>query len=349
MKHPGGHLLLPLLVFLTILSCNGQAVNLGVFAPSRLEYISGQDGVSSIPFDEDMTLWTFADTIPNLQHTGNKGRENFVMLQNSLAWTEKITSSNVAGIKFNYYMENGNVAQFIKNTKEEDPLHYRLWALDGVRAGNTVYVYYALVHVPQFSKYLEFSVKYIGLAVWEVPPGWKPADGFKFRRTGPLFPEGYPFFGAAAMMKDGYVYLAGHSKKDGAFPVSFARARAEHIADLKSYEYLDSTGEWTADFGRCGYFFGDVAGECSLSFNDYRGKYEMFYAGMFSGEIKNIAFSDFSLIQKADRRTIYRPPLPEKGKMWAYSAKEIFRERNRNFLIYIDPASYQPVLLEYKQ
>ena len=192
-----------ILVFLLAVftCCGGNAVNRGIFAPSRLDHIKGQDGVSSIPFDENTTLWTFADTIIPINEKDKSAPDGYTMISNSLAWTEKITPSNVSSVKFSYYTENGRVSQFIKNSRRENPLHHRLWALDGLRIGNRVYVYYAHIFVPDHTKFLEFTVKYIGLAVWDVPHNWSPGAGFDFRRTGILFPEGSPFFGAAAMIR----------------------------------------------------------------------------------------------------------------------------------------------------
>lgn len=330
-----------------LLCCGGGTANRGVFAPSRLDYIRGQDGVSSIVFDDNTTLWTFADTIIPLP--GGKEKNECTMISNSIAWTERITPGNVSSIKFTYHTENGIVAQFIKNTKREDPLHHRLWALDGLRIGSRVYVYYAHIFVPDHTKFLDFTVKYIGLAVWDIPDNWKPGDGFDFKRTGILFPGGSPFFGAAAMTRDGYIYLAGHSKRGEAHPLSFARVKTGRVSDFRSYEFLDRDGKWTADLKKCGYFIGDVAGECSLSYNEYYGVFDLFYARMFTGETVHISFKSFSHLPSADGRVIYTPAPHEKGKMWPYSGKEIFSSGKTTYLIYIDPEIYQPILVEYNR
>ncbi|NLV66500.1 MAG: DUF4185 domain-containing protein [Spirochaetes bacterium] len=340
-----------ILVFLLAVftCCGGNAVNRGIFAPSRLDHIKGQDGVSSIPFDENTTLWTFADTIIPINEKDKSAPDGYTMISNSLAWTEKITPSNVSSVKFSYYTENGRVSQFIKNSRRENPLHHRLWALDGLRIGNRVYVYYAHIFVPDHTKFLEFTVKYIGLAVWDVPHNWSPGAGFDFRRTGILFPEGSPFFGAAAMIRDGYVYLAGHSKRGDAHPLSFARVKSEKIGDFKAYEFLDAAGCWNSDLQQCGYFFGDVAGECSLAYSEYYGAFDLFYARMFTGETVHVSFGSFSSIPGAQGRVIYRPAPHEKGKMWPYSGKEIFSSGKTTYLIYIDPEIYQPILVEYNR
>jgi len=343
-----------LLMAVLFCSCGERAENRGIFAPSRLNYVKGQDGVSSIPFDNNTTLWTFADTIIPLDGKektaqGSQG-DQYTMISNSLAWTEKVTAENVTHIQFSYHKESGKVAQFIKNRRGENPLRHRFWALDGVRIGDRVYVYYAHIYVPDPVKFLEFSVKYIGLAVWDIPADWKPGNGFRFMRIGALFPEGYPFFGAAAMIRDGYLYTAGHSKRDGAgFPLSFARVKTCDIENPGSYEYLDGQGRWTGDFRECAYFFNDVSGECSLSYNSCDRVYDVFYARVFTGETLHVTFRDFSSINSMKSRVIYSPPLPREGGMWAYSAKEIFSEGCRTFLIYIDPDKYQPVLLELER
>ncbi len=151
------------------------------------------------------------------------------------------------------------------------------------------------------------------------------------------------------MVKDGYVYVAGHSTKGESHPLSFARVKTEKIDDFKSYEYLAGDGSWSRDFSGCAYFFGDVCGEASLSFNDSSNEYEVFYARMFTGEVVRAGFAEFRDVGRCAVSSVYHPPLPEKGKMWAYSAKEIFREGDTNYLIYIDPDFYQPILLEYRR
>jgi len=350
--------LISLLFIFNLPSCarKPEAVEHGIFAPSRLESVIGQDGVCSINFSDDITIWTFADTITG-RWKSDKGRAEADkndaaadgMISNSIAWSEKITDKNYKNIKLDFYKENGRTVQFIKNRKDENPLHHRLWALDGFRYGNKVYVYYLHVFIPDHTKFLEFDVLYTGLARWDIPPGWEPGGRMDFRRLGPLFVKGSPFFGAAVLMRDGYLYLAGHFKKSSVeFPLSFARVRVNDAENYKAYRYLSLNGEWIDDIKSAGAFFGDVSGECSLSYNEYLKEYIIIYSKIFTGDIISVRFKDFSKLAVARKETVCRVRKADARGMWPYSGKEIFSSGGSIFLIYIDPERYQPLLVELK-
>ena len=346
-----------LVILLFPLSCanNPVAVEHGIFAVSRLESIIGQDGVCSIDFGDNITLWTFGDTI-----TGNwkndKGRiesdqnEAVIdgMLSNSLAWSENITENNYKDIQFYFYKKNGRVKQFIENNNNEDPLRHRLWALDGFRYKDRVYVFYAHIFVPDYREFLKFEVLYTGIARWDIPQGWEIGDEFDFKRLGILFEKGEPSFGAAAMIKDNYIYLAGHFQKgEKEFPISIARANIDDAEKRSSYSFLSSEGEWVSDIKEAGNFIGDVSGECSLSFNEYLKEYIIIYSKAFTGDLAIVRFKEFKKFPKSKSLTVHKNNiLIESNKLWPYSGKEVFSLNNRIFAIYIDPVKYQPILVE---
>ena len=341
-----------------LLACGRRTkiIEHGLFAPSRLESVIGQDGVCSINFNKEITFWTFADTITG-KWKCDKGRqladknEAVIdgMLSNSLAWSQKITAENVTSIKLNFYRENGRVSQFIKNRSGEDPRKHRFWALDGFRSGNRLYVYYLHVFVPDHMKPLGFEVLYTGIARWDIPDKWTPGDKINFRRLGPFFNRGMPYFGAAVMVKDGYVYLAGHFKKnDSVFPLSFAKVQECKVEDPGAYSFLSKTGNWTRDIKDRGEFFGDISGECSLAFNDYLKEYIIIYSKVFTGDVCLVRFKNFKDLTSAGTEIMYRVRREKTSGMWSYSAKEIFSAGQSLFLIYIDPDRYQPILLEIK-
>jgi len=347
-----------LLPVITITSCAGHpgVVAHRIFAPSRLESVIGQDGVCSIKFSDQVTLWTFADTITG-RWKSEKGRlgadKNEAvmdgMLSNSIAWSEKPTENNYRDIRLNFYKENGKTAQFIKNRKDENPLNHRFWALDGFRCGNKVYVYYLHVYVPDSANFLDFEVLYVGLARWDIPGGWKPGDAINFRRLGPLFGKGKPFFGAAVMERDGYIFLAGHFKKGAAeFPLSIARVKADDVENSKAYSFLSGDGEWVSEIKSAGAFLGDVSGECSLSYNDYLKEYIIIYSKSFTGDIASVRFKDFARLPFAEKKILFKVSRHENSAMWPYSGKEIFSSGRNIFLIYIDPVRYQPLLVELR-
>ena len=347
-----------LIVFLIPLSCTNdpRIVEHGIFAKDRLESVIGQDGVCSIYFDDDITLWTFADTI-TVTWKNDKGRaesdqkEAVIdgMISNSIAWSEKITEENYRDIHFSFHKnkKTGRVKQFIEHNKNEDPMKHRLWALDGFRYKDKVYVFYLHIFVPDHMEFLKFDVLYTGIARWDIPQGWKPGDDFNFKRLGMLFDAGAPYFGAAAMIKDGHIYLVGHFKKDGKFPISIARANINDVENRASYSFLSSTGEWVDDINEAGDFIGDVSGECSLSYNEYLKEYIIIYSKTFTGDLAIVRFKEFKKFPKAKSSVVYKPNMKvEDYKLWPYSGKEIFSSNNRIYAIYIDPVKYQPILVE---
>jgi len=136
-----------MLCVLLVTGCSDKVTvtECGIFAPSRLHYVKGQDGVTPVDFDAQHTMWTFGDTIT---HEG--------MIANSLAFTNKVDASNIRELPFHYYTENGEIVPFIRNDKHEDPSRDRLWAFDGIRINNTVYVYYVHVYIHDPLKPLSF-------------------------------------------------------------------------------------------------------------------------------------------------------------------------------------------------
>jgi len=345
------------IILLLALSCTNHptAVEHGIFAPSRLDSVIGQDGVCSIDFDDNITLWTFGDTITGTWksdkgriETDNSDAVIDGMLPNSIAWTEKISVNNYKDISFSFYKKNGKVKQFIKYNKDEDPLKHRLWALDGFRYKDRVYVFYVHIYVPDHTQFLNFEVLYTGIARWDIPEGWKAGDDFNFKRLGILFEKGEPCFGAAVLTKDDYIYLAGHSKKgEKEFPVAIARVHVGDVEDRGSYSFLSSEGEWVPDITKCGSFIGDVTGECSLSYNDYLKEYIIIYSKTFTGDLAMVRFKEFKKLPKSKSLTVYKNNrLIEANKLWPYSGKEIFSANNKIFAIYIDPMKYQPILVE---
>ncbi len=350
-------LVLTLLLFI-LSSCthNPEVIEYGIFAPSRLDTVVGQDGVCSIKFSDEITLWTFADTITG-RWKSEKGRivgdknDAFMdgMLSNSIAWSDRITEENYRDIKFNFYKKNDKPAEFIKYNKNENPNKHRFWALDGFRIGSKVYVYYLHVYVPDHTKFLDFEVLYVGLARWDIPQGWKPGDKIDFRRLGPVFGKGTPFFGAAVMERDGYIYLAGHFKKSNLeFPLSVARVKSGDIEISSAYRFLSQNGEWVSGIKNAGSFIGDVSGECSLSFNDYLKEYVIIYSKVFTGEVSMVRFKNFGELASAEKTVIHKVKKSGPTAMWPYSGKEIFSSGRSLFLIYIDPQRYQPLLVEVR-
>ena len=312
----------------------------GVFAPSRLLSVKGQDGVSSIPFSEKMYLWTFGDTIIG------RGNGTETMLANSLAFTPAPSAGNIRDLEFSYYTEKGRITPFIKNTADEDPSRHRLWALDGIRLGNTVYVYYLHIIVHS-KKALDFSLDSVGLARWDIPAGWKVGDPVRFIRRENLFPGSGPAFGASVMRKDGFLYITGqYSDGKGSSPVKIARVPEDRISSAAAYGYLTTDGRWSDKCTDAAGFAGDVAGECSLSYNMHLGGYFLLYCRIFSRDIVMLRFDEFSSLSHAKKAVLLSNMDSNVNNLWYYSGKEIYSEKNSLYMIYINSREYQPHLVE---
>ncbi len=329
----------------------------GLFGQSRKVFVLGQDGVSPVEFDQQTTMWTFGDTILGSWKGEVSAASTFSertvvrgMICNSLAFTPRISAANITALPFVFHTEKGAVAQFIRHARGENPLRIRLWAMDGIRLGDAVYVYYTFIRILDPKKVMDMRVEATGIARWDVPAGWKPGGRVEFKRLAHVF-NGVPVaFGACVMRKDGYLYTVGqYAGKDSTLPVKIARVREESIESGKEYEFLASDGSWTGAMdGACG-FLGDVMGECSLSYNDHLGKYVILYCRQWAGEMVMVTFRDFSELGNAVKRVVYAmPPLPPQKResmAFYYSAKEVHSEGRDIYSIYINPLEYQPYLV----
>lgn len=305
----------------------------GIFAPSRLQFVKGQDGCTPIDFDEHTTMWTFGDTIT---HEG--------MIANSLAFTEKINAHNVTTLQFDYYRENGKMAQFIKNTADEDTTRDRLWAFDGIRIGNTVYVYYVHVYIQDPSKPLSFTLKESSLAYWDVPAGWKVGRAIHFNRKKNMFVGNVPAFGASVLQHNDYVYVAGHISEQSKSSLVIARVRKEYILQKNSYEYMGDSN-WVKSIHDAIRFYGDVAGECSLEYSETMRSFCIVYCQLFTGNIVMCMAKTIEALPQAKKEIIYTPPQLKSTNMMYYSAKAIAHEKNNWFIVYMNPLDYQPYLV----
>jgi len=339
--------------------CGAQknAEPLGLFGPSRLRHVLGQDGVAPVPFDEGLTLWTFGDTIlgdwkGDVSASATFSERAMVkgMLHNSLAFTGALSEAAIGDPGFTFYREKGAVVPFLKNLPGEDPGRIRIWALDGIRLGDSVHVYYLKIRVDDPGKAMAFTPMGTGLAVWRVPAGWRKGDAVAFRRSDGLFRGDEPAFGGSVIEKDGYLYITGQqSTKDFKSYARIARVPVNEIASRRAYRFLAPGGAWTDDLGKSLALFGDVAGECTLSYNLEHRCFLIVYSKLWKGELALVKFRDFRELDAPLIRTVFTPPpLPEKdGKQehFYYSGKEIYSSGGRVYAIYINPRDYQPYLV----
>ncbi len=340
-------------IFFSIFCCGGVE-ELGILGESRKLQVLGQDGVTPIPFSDSITLWTFGDTILGtwkkdapVSATVEKSADITGMIPNSLAFTEAATAENINNLKFIFLKKDDEVCQFIKYKKGEDPKAVRLWAADGIRICNRLYVYYIIVKSDKNILPSPFAMKGIGIASWDIPDNWQIDDDVDFKRLPNVFPSNYPAFGVTVLEKDNFIYTAGQFiAKDKTSPIKIARTKITEIESGKSYSFLTQGGGWVKDIEKAGYFLGDVMGECSLSYNEYLNKYVIIYCQLWTGKIIMVTFSDFSELKDTKKQIVYEPPALIQKDKWYYSGKEIFSGGRSIYTIYINPVEYQPYLLK---
>ncbi len=347
-----------LCAIMIVFSCadRDRVEELGIFSPDRLKSIAGQDGCTPIEYTGGM-LWTFGDTILgtwtreiSVNSTFEKDARMEGMLSNSCAMTEKATSENVNSLHFIFHRKNGRVAQCIPHLPGEDPARVRLWPVDGIVYGGTIYVYYMKIGVIQNSALaMPFVFMGMGLAEYAPPGGIPGADSMEFRRTAMLFGPGEPTFGDSVILRDGYLYCIGHGNdRQGAQAAYVCRVRPDDIAMRGKYEFIGKDGMWHARFNPADGFFMDIMGELSLSYHDAIHRYVIVYASR-DGSIKTCSFRVFGELGRASSKTVYRPPslpvIKSRPIMFYYSAKEIFKDTQSIYAIYINPAVYQPILI----
>ena len=344
------------LLLVMFCGCGPSVENLGVFAPSRKESVLGQDGVTPIEFDDRILFWTFGDTLlgtwkkdVSVNATFSGKADVTGMISNSLAFTTRITRRGIGNLHFRFHREDGQVAPFIKNMRGERPEIDRLWAVDGIRIGPRLYVYYLHVKITAPGKPMGFRLHQVGLSRWDIPAGWEPGGEVDFRRLPGLFPGDYPAFGACVLRHGRYLYLTGqYAGKDRTSPVKIARVPVEEIENPRAYRFLGPWGRWVDKTRDAVPLLGDVAGECSLSYNGELKCFVMHYCQLGTGRIIMVLFRYFSELPGAQKRVVYTPPVltGKDGKsLFYYSAKEIAAFERTVYTIYMNPAEYQPYLL----
>jgi hypothetical protein len=347
-----------IILILLLCHCSQRVENLGVFGESRNRDVLGQDGVTPIPFNDEITMWTFGDTIlgswkeaVSVYATFEERINQEEMISNSLAFTPRITTENITRLDFTFYKRNSRVVQFIDYKRGENPKFDRLWALDGIRLKDALYVFYLRIRIVKSGDPFGFALRAVGLARWNIQPEWDVGDAVAFVRLPDLFPREHPAFGAAVIERDGYLYTVGQytNEREGS-PIKVARVPVERIERAEEYAFLTRDGRWVRNVADAAPFLGDVMGECSLAYNRYLRQYVIVYCQVWTGKIIMVSFREFAELSRAVKRVIFTmPALTIKGReAWYYSGKEIFSRGSMLYAIVINPAEYQPALLKIR-
>jgi len=352
---------LPVLLFTVIAAgaAFGETVNEGIFAPSRLTSVLGQDGVTPIPVvfkdGEKKYLWTFGDTLlgtwkgpvvttATLNFTGAADMAS--MPCNTLALSDAPTETNYKDLLFKFYMGSSTASEFIKYDQTENPFKNRLWADNGIQTAGGVYVFYMDVELTKENA-IGFKFNGTGLAKAEVPENAEIAK-FNFERVKGFYAKDL-LLGDGVAEADGYIYILGRiaKKGDGSLnALCAARVKPELIEDFSAYEFLSQEGTWQKK--EKGAFFDDISGEASLVYDSGANLFRIVYLSGITQEIKLVEFSTFKeFAQGPDTKSVYKPE-PKKDILY-YSAKEIFHSKDTVYLIYIDPSIYQPILVKHSK
>ncbi|MCX7678365.1 MAG: DUF4185 domain-containing protein [Spirochaetes bacterium] len=338
--------------------CSPRVEPMGLFAPSRLNHVIGQDGVAPIPFRENLLLWSFGDTIIGKWKNDiltYEFREKAIveeMLPNSLGFTTHITKDSIANLKFEYYREDGKIVPFLRLAPGENPYRIRLWALDGIRLQNRVYVFYVKIRIDEPGKPFAFTSLGTGVARWDVPHEWKKGMRVHFKRKDGIFSSNEPVFGGSVFEKDGFLFITGQKTHNDFKSYGYiARVPKEYIDDRSKYEFFSTEKTWTSDLQRALPLFGDVAGEWTLSYNHALNAYIGVYCRFGKNEIALAKFSDFNELVSSPAKTVYNLPdldTKRESHQFYYSAKEVYSNGNEIYVIYINPIEYQPYLVRIR-
>jgi hypothetical protein len=361
-KRRGGYTtspLLPLFLLLLLVPLPGcgqdpcRVENLGLFVHPDSDDIIGLDGCASIQLDDRTMLWTFGDTIIGRfrkKITAMSAFEDSAvmkgMLSNSIALTGIPDDATIQDLRFKFFRIKGSPGEFLLRQRK-DRHRDRIWPVDGIRIGNVVYLYYMAIRIEPGSG-IPFRPTGTGIASWKLPD--VPAGGHSpdFVPLKMLFGGGDPVFGDSVIRRSGWILLTGHRAAGGRVNAYIARVPDRAITERQRYQFLKADGGWSPDIAGAGGFFGDVAGEPTLSYNERLGCYVMLYCGL-NGQIKSVTCSGIEELPRLVPRTIYTPPpLPEiksRSFLFYYSGKEIFSTDTSVYAIYINPAIYQPTLI----
>jgi hypothetical protein len=341
-----------LILVILLSSCKPEVENLGFFAQNREKYIAGLDGFSNIETKSGRVIWTFGDTIlgewknpPTADDTFENSAVMEKMIPNSIAVTESLNESSISDLKFNFYSLNKSPSEFIK--ENISTRNIRIWPLDGIELEGKIYIFYVKIKLTA-EKNNPFKILSNSLAEIKIEFSDNKISKIASKTIKELNFPGIISMGDSVLKKDLYIYIAGRKLNQAGLPcVYFARAEYKNFINSDKYEYLSQDGNWSENFSNAGTFFSPVAGEFSISYNEYLKSYVVIYMGL-DGILKSAVFSDFSKI--GPDKNIYSPqklPVIDKRPfMFYYSGKEIYHSEKFTYAVFINPAVYQPVLLK---
>lgn len=274
----------------------------GVLFSGNDHRMAGLDGAYSIPLDDKRTLWFFGDTLIGEREPGRSlwyefglgegevnmsGWGNFDLMLNNTGIVVP-GGSGFSGTEPFTFVTDGEdrIRQLIHNFPDEPADDYRIWCLDGVTIGDTVYLYYLkILMIPGRPVPSNFAVVGGGLAKGD-------RDELQFMRVGStgdrlFWSDGQPGFGSAVLHRpeEQRVYLYGYQNKgERGEHCCLARVSEDEIEEQRAYEYWSGNG-WTRDLSFASPVFGGMPNEMSVSWNPYLESFLAVHSLGMSGEI----------------------------------------------------------------
>lgn len=239
----------------------------------REEGWTGADGVYSVAFPEDKTLWLFGDTWVGKVRDGR--HVEATLINNSLAMQQGKDPAT-ATVQF-YYRQavDGHPEPFIRPS---DGKRW-FWMYDGVLAPDGLYLF-----LIELERAEPAGFRLTGTWLAQVGnPSDSPLDwriSLKRIPWARFSPTGDLFFGSAILEDGGFFYIYGidedvrngwHHKY-----MIVARVPKDHLWDLDQWRF-HADGAWTSDMGAITRLCGEMANEYSVSFLQGPGEYVAVY------------------------------------------------------------------------
>ena len=274
----------------------------GVLFSRNAHRMAGLDGAYSIPLDDERTLWFFGDTLigerapdrslwyefgPGRGEINMSGWGNFDLILNNTGIIVPGGSGFSGKETFAFVTDEADrIRQLIHNLPDEPTADYRIWCLDGVTIGTTVYLYYLkILMIPGRPVPANFAVVGGGVAKGD-------RDRLLFTRVGAtgdrlFWSDRQPGFGSAVLHRpqERRVYLYGYlNERAHGEHCYLARVFEDEIEVRRAYEYWSKDG-WTHDLSTASSVFGGMPNEMSVSWNPYLESFLAVHSLGMSGKI----------------------------------------------------------------
>jgi Domain of unknown function (DUF4185) len=254
----------------------------------------GQDGAQSIRCG-DSVLFFFSDTL--LVLTGGDVPEQYQPTPPLLGAPEGMQTvflANCAGLSehsdieralatIRYFPQNDGLPREILSPDARERFRkLRFWPEHGVCIDGRVYFYYLGIQTINPDSIWGFRVLGTGLAVLDPHTGL--CERAKYRGDWIFWRNKADdlHYGVQVLAVEDWVYVFGSSRSGLETQAVLARVGPAHVLDGDAYQYLSSAEPaWTSDPGGAA-LLGPASSEYSVGYNEYLGKYTLFYLDGYS-------------------------------------------------------------------